>query len=155
MLTTDLELAEEFGVTTVTIWRWQSSHEEFCKALREGKEAFDDRVERSLAMRAIGYSFHSEKIMRHQGSVMRESYVEHIPPDPGAAKQWLTNRRPDKWRDRQELSGPGGKPLQFHSVGDELEAARKVAFFLSQALVKARQQALTIEGKAGKGDGGD
>jgi hypothetical protein len=51
---TDYELAEEFGVTTVTIWRWGARNEEFCNALKEGKDAFDDRVERSLAQRAIG-----------------------------------------------------------------------------------------------------
>src|SRR5687768_16705323 len=27
---TDYELAEEFDVTTVTIWRWSAKHEEFC-----------------------------------------------------------------------------------------------------------------------------
>ena len=31
-----------------------------------------------------------------------------VPPDTGAAMAWLKNRRPDKWRDKQdvEISSP-------------------------------------------------
>jgi hypothetical protein len=95
---TDCDLAQAFGVTTVTIWRWRAKHEEFCNAVREGKGVFDDRVERSLAMRAMGYTYHAEKVFHFQGRVIRATTVEHLPPDPGAAKFWLCNRRPDKWR---------------------------------------------------------
>ena len=49
------------------IWRWRAKHEEFCNAVKAGKEAFDDRVERSLAQRAIGYSFQVEKVFHFQG----------------------------------------------------------------------------------------
>src|SRR5262249_35028914 len=59
---TDAELAAEFGVTTWTIWHWQAKHPAFSKALKIGKSAYDDRVERSLAQRAIGYSFTAVKI---------------------------------------------------------------------------------------------
>ena len=39
--------------------------------------------------------------------------IEHVPPDPGAAKIWLTNRRPEEWRDRSttELTGKNGAPI--------------------------------------------
>jgi transposase-like protein len=49
---TDFELAQELGVTTQTVWRWRSKYPEFCYALDEGKEEFDNRIERSLAMKA-------------------------------------------------------------------------------------------------------
>ena len=96
---TDFELAEEFEVTTSTIWRWSCQHEDFCSALRVGKDAYDDRVERSLAQRAVGYTYNTEKIFSFQGAIVRADAVEHVPADIGAAKLWLTNRRPDKWRD--------------------------------------------------------
>jgi hypothetical protein len=96
---TDCDLAEAFDVTTVTIWRWRAKHEQFCNAVKAGKDAFDDRVERSLAQRAIGYSYHVEKVFHFQGRKMRATTVAHLPPDPVAAKFWLCNRRPDKWRD--------------------------------------------------------
>ena len=64
----------------------------------------DDRVERSLYHRAVGYSFESEKIFHHQGEVVRVPIIEHVPPDVGAAMSWLKNRRPDKWRDKVAAS---------------------------------------------------
>jgi hypothetical protein len=45
---TNADLAEAFGVSTRTIWRWRSNNREFCQALRIGKGPADDRVERAL-----------------------------------------------------------------------------------------------------------
>ncbi len=28
--------------------------------------------------------------------------IKHVPPDPGAAKLWLTNRDRDNWKDKRE-----------------------------------------------------
>ena len=110
---TDFELADFFGVSTRTIYRWKAAHEDFCQSVKAGKELADDRVERSLYNRAVGYSFESEKIFHFQGNVTRADCVEHVPPDPGAAMNWLKNRRPDEWRDKREheLTGKGGTPL--------------------------------------------
>lgn len=102
---TDYELADFFDVDVRTIYRWKHSHEKFCQALIVGKDQCDDRVERALYQRAVGYSFNSEKIFSHQGTVTRAEIVEHVPPDPGAAKLWLTNRRPEAWREKVEHSG--------------------------------------------------
>lgn len=97
---TDMELAEFLGVEVRTIYRWKHEHDEFCQALIVGKEDLDNRVERSLYQRAVGYSFNSEKIWQHQGEVIRADTIEHVPPDPGAAMSWLKNRRGDVWRDK-------------------------------------------------------
>ena len=99
----DMDLAEEFGVKAQTIWNWRCKHQEFFDALLEGKEAFDNRIERSLAMRAAGYSVHTEKVFNYEGSIIRAGVIEHYPPDVGAIKMWLGNRRPDKWKDKQEV----------------------------------------------------
>lgn len=100
---TDLELAEFFDVDVRTIYRWKHDHEDFCQALKVGKDQLDDRVERSLYQRAVGYSFNSEKLFHFQGLVTRADTIEHVPPDPGAALSWLKNRRGDKWRDKSEV----------------------------------------------------
>ena len=99
---TDADLAAAFGVTTVTIWNWQSRY-----TLVVGKGLPDDKVECSLYQRAVVYSYSTEKIFHHQGLITRAEYVEHVPPDSGAAKLWLTNRRPEEWRDKNttELTG--------------------------------------------------
>lgn len=109
----DADLAEAFGVSTVTIWRWQTEHQEFCNALKIEKGEYDERVKRSLAQRAIGYSYDAVKIFHPAGAdaPVYAPYREHVPPDPGAAKIWLCNRQPDEWRDRKELTGKDGAPL--------------------------------------------
>lgn len=100
---TDLELADFFEVHVSTIYRWKATHKEFCEALIAGKEAADDRVERALYHRAVGYTFDAVKIMQNAGQPLVVPYREHEPPDVGAAMSWLKNRRPDKWRDKVEV----------------------------------------------------
>lgn len=101
---TDLELANFFEVTTVTIWRWAHTHDAFCNALKTGKEACDERVERSLYHRAVGYSHDAVKIFMpaNASKPIYAPFVEHVPPDVGAASLWLRNRRGEAWRDKQE-----------------------------------------------------
>lgn len=100
---TDAELADFFEVTTVTIWRWQSAHPEFCNALKAGKDEADSRVERSLFQRAVGYTFDSEKVFQFQGAIVRAPIREHLPPDTTAGIFWLKNRRAQEWRERSEV----------------------------------------------------
>ena len=105
---TDIELADFFGVNVVTIYRWRNEHVEFCKAVIAGKERADERVERSLYQRAVGYTFESEKVFQFQGEIVRAPTREHVPPDPGAAMNWLKNRKGQDWRDKQEVEHSGG-----------------------------------------------
>jgi len=63
--------------------------------------------------RAVGYSYSTERIFHHQGTITRAQCIEHVPPDPGAAKLWLTNRRPEEWREKSynELTGKDGTAI--------------------------------------------
>lgn len=101
---TDVELADFFGVERTTIWRWSQAHEEFCNALKAGKAAADERVERSLYAKATGYTYDAVKIFMPSGASepVYAPYREHVPPDTTAAIFWLKNRRPGDWRDKQE-----------------------------------------------------
>lgn len=121
---TTFDLAVEFGVHTDTIHQWRVTHEDFSEALKIRKGEYDDRVEKSLAERAVGYTRHSEKVtILKDGTVIRTPIVEHIPPDPGAAKMWLSARRAKEWNEAKklEISGTDGAPL----VSD-MELARRM-----------------------------
>lgn len=113
---TDVDMADFFGVSLRTINNWKVRYPEFLHALKEGKDAADDRVERSLYHRAVGYTFDAVKIMSYEGSVIEAPYREHVPPDTTAAIFWLKNRRPSDWRDRRELSGPDGGPISVTRI---------------------------------------
>lgn len=121
---TDAELAEEFNVSIPTIWRWTVKYDEFCSALKVEKAAFDDRVERTLAQRAVGYTFPTEKIFNNNGNIIRVDTLEHVPPDVGAAKLWLTNRRRKDWADisRNEHTGADGGAIEVKTSVDEIHS---------------------------------
>jgi hypothetical protein len=100
---TNADLADFFDVTIRTIERWSSSKDDFCRALKIGKAEADERVERSLYHRAVGYTFDSEMVkIGNDGSVYRTPTREHVPPDTTAAIFWLKNRDPSNWRDKRE-----------------------------------------------------
>ena len=96
---TDIEVADILGIGLATLYRWKLDHPAFARVFKLGKAAADDRVERSLYSRAIGYDYIAEKaaMTRHGQQTMR--YRQHIPPDTAAAVWYLKNRRPDRWRD--------------------------------------------------------
>lgn len=100
---TDEDLADFFEVSIRTIANWKARHDEFLQALKAGKSEADDRVERSLYQRAMGYSHDAVKIMQSDGQVIRAEYREHYPPDTTACIFWLKNRRPEQWRDKTEI----------------------------------------------------
>ena len=76
-------------------------------ATKKGKEVADDRVEDRLFHRAMGYSYDAVKIFMPAGAdePVYAPYVEHVPPDTGAAIFWLKNRR--GWRDKVDTEHTG------------------------------------------------
>lgn len=102
---TDAEIADFYGVDVRTIYRWKNTHDAFCQALKSGKEEADDRVERALYHRAVGYEQEEVKIFMPAGAEkpVYAPYIAKIAPDTTAAIFWLKNRRKDEWRDRQEV----------------------------------------------------
>jgi hypothetical protein len=97
---TDAEIAFNLSVPVATLFRWKAKYLDFSEALKTGKSVADERVERSLYHKAIGYTFESEKIFQHDGEIIRAKTIEHVPPDTTACIFWLKNRRPDQWRDK-------------------------------------------------------
>lgn len=119
---TDPEIGEFFGVDPATMWRWRNKYDAFRKAVTRGKEVADNLVEASLWRRATGYAQKSVKIFMPAGaeSPVYAPFVEHLPPDPGAAKLWLTNRKPDQWSERSKVEHTVNL-----SLADRIESARK------------------------------
>jgi len=113
---TDQEIADFFEVEVRTIYRWKAEHDEFCQSLKAGKEVADERVERSLFQKAIGYEQEEVKIFMPAGAEgpVYAPFRAKVAPDTTAAIFWLKNRRPDLWRDKQqtELTGPDGGPIK-------------------------------------------
>ena len=74
---TDERIAQKMGINIATLYRWKQEYCEICEALKRGKEVVDYQVENALLNKALG-------------------------GDTTAQIFWLKNRKPDKWRDKQQ-----------------------------------------------------
>jgi len=104
---TDQDLAEFFKVSTRTIMRWQVEFPAFCHALKVAKAEADQRVERSLYQRAVGYAHPDVHVSNYQGEVTLTPITKHYAPDTVACIFWLKNRQPELWRDKHEVEHSG------------------------------------------------
>ncbi len=103
---TDQEVADFFDVDVRTIYRWKHDHDEFCQALKAGKDVADDRVERSLYQKAIGYEQEEVKIFMPSGAEVPvyAPFRAKVAADTTAAIFWLKNRRRNQWCDKQDVN---------------------------------------------------
>lgn len=100
---TDEDLARFLSVDVSTIHRWKNEHQEFCDAIKRGKEDADAQVVRSLYKRALGYEYVEVKKETSDNGVKDTKTTRVIVPDTTAQIFWLKNRQPKLWRDKQEL----------------------------------------------------
>ena len=100
----DEQIADKMGISPSTLYRWKNEYKEISEALKEGKEVVDYQVENALLNKAIS------------GNTTAQIF-------------WLKNRRPDKWRDRQDVSHSGGIHVrnQYENMTEEelMELAKK------------------------------
>jgi len=85
---TDQEIADSIGVDRSTYYRWRIRYPEFRDAIKEGKPEADRKVIDSL-------------------------YTKALAGDTTAQIFWLKNRQSKDWKDRKEITGEDGGPVQF------------------------------------------
>ena len=103
----DEQIAANIGITTTTLYDWKKKYADFSDALKKGKETSDYEVENALFKSATGYEYEERKevqevvdgVMRKRVEVTRKQ----VPPNATSAIFWLKNRKPGKWRNKQEI----------------------------------------------------
>lgn len=100
---TDKELALFFDTTEQTINNWKKDYPKFFESLKRGKEEADAKVAQSLYHRALGYSHPDTDIKVVKNQIVTTDIIKHYPPDTTAAIFWLKNRKPERWREKQEI----------------------------------------------------
>ena len=112
---TDVQMADELGITEKTLNNWKNYHPKFLQSLKAGKEGPDDQVEASLFKRALGYEYETTA-STSRGEIY--TIVKDVPPDTLACIFWLKNRRPERWRDKTEIEHSGDVIFQT-TIPDE------------------------------------
>lgn len=115
----DKQIAHNMGIGASTLREWKGTFPEVAEALRKGKEVVDREVENALFRSAIGYTQTIRKPVKvrdveydpETGRKVREIErwvaVEeeiHVPPQVTAQIFWLKNRKPDQWREKNDLT---------------------------------------------------
>lgn len=112
---TDEQIASNMGITVRSLYNWKKRSILIFQSLKTGKEVADIEVENALRKKALGFReteqvVSSRRVVEYdEGKRVREvtepvvTQVEkYYPPDTTAQIFWLKNRKPDKWRDKQE-----------------------------------------------------
>jgi len=113
------QIAKNMGIGLSTLKEWRQRFPELEKTLEQGKDSADREVENALYKSAIGYTLRIQKPVKvktvdydpETGKKIREAEkwvaVEeevHIPPQVTAQIFWLKNRKPDQWREKNDLT---------------------------------------------------
>lgn len=109
----DEQLAKNMGIGKSTLYDWKKKHMDFLEAIARGKEVVDIEVENALLKRALGFEYeeitkegvtgiNGEKELR-----VTKTIRKLVVPDVQAQTMWLKNRKPNVWRDKQEVEHSG------------------------------------------------
>lgn len=124
----DKEIAAKLGIAVWTFYRYQKQYSEFCEAIKKGKKPVDVEVENALLKRALGFEY--EEVLTEYELVKIEEEnkgktavpvkvkktKKMVVPDTTACIFWSKNRRPDLWKDKQDLAVSGGVSITVFSA---------------------------------------
>lgn len=133
----DEDIAKKLGVAYSTFREYVKKYSALLAALKKGKEVADVEVENALFKRATGYQYdevtrESEKRIDPETGELVNVMVEtkrvtkEVQPDVTAQIFWLKNRRPDKWRDKQEIGHSGNVEVNNPLQGMTTDELRKL-----------------------------
>src|SRR5690625_2885606 len=101
---TDKQIAHNIGVTEQTLNNWKKRYPSLFESLKRGKEVVDRQVENALLKRALGYQY--DEVTYEFGDEVKR-VTKEVVPDTTAQIFWLKNRKPEVWRDRQDINHSG------------------------------------------------
>ena len=110
---TNDEIADIIGCTRSTFYKWLQDDPELSDALKISKSIMDSEVTQSLLKKALGKVETVETISGicpNTGNLIETKKVKQHAPDTTSMIFWLKNRRPDLWREKQEVQ---------HSTSDQ------------------------------------
>jgi len=142
---TNDELAGFFNVAPSTVDNWLAAYPEFATAVRNGRAAADASIARKLYRRADGYDYTAEKLFCYRGEVIRADHKVHLPPDVGAARFWLRNRRPQDWQERRKPEPEGIPTFEYMEEAIRREDAQRA---LAKAAAAEGRDQVSAAGRA-------
>ena len=118
---TDEQIAGNIGINTSTLHDWKNKFPKISESLKKGKEVVDIQVENALLKRALGYTYKETTSECDENGELKVTKVvtKEVVPDTTAQIFWLKNRRPDLWRDKQNIEHSGQINNPFADLSTE------------------------------------
>ena len=113
---TDEQIAGNAGINPATLYVWKQKYPEISEALKRGKEIVDRQVENALLKRALGYRYDEVTL---ENGVETKRVTKEVAPDVTAQIFWLKNRKPEAWRDKQNVEVRGAVNNQLAELTTE------------------------------------
>lgn len=103
-----VDIAGALGVHWRTLYQWKKAGgrfyiQSFAEALIEGRSVVQETVVSAMVRRARGYEIEAVHFSAFQGEVTATRYMEHYPPEVGAAKMLLAAWDPETYGDRSKV----------------------------------------------------
>ena len=97
------DISNRIGISSSTLTKWRKKYPEVNKALKQGREIVDYKVENALLKSALGYKTKEVKVITTMRNgkvteVVKETTDKEQSPNVYAIQCWLFNRLPDKWK---------------------------------------------------------
>lgn len=118
---TNEQIAHNMGISRKTLQEWIKKYGDIGDTLKRSKEVVDLQVENALLKRAMGY--HYDEVTMENG-IETKRVTKEVIPDTTAQIFWLKNRRPDKWRDKQDLQVSGALETEQSKLDDLIRQMR-------------------------------
>lgn len=119
---TNEQIAHNMGIHRGTLVKWQKKDSNISDALKRGKEVVDREVENSLYKNAIGFHY-TEEQLTDTGEIVQVS--KYHKPNTTAQIFWLKNRKPNIWRDKQNIEHSGNIENNVNHYANLSEAELK------------------------------
>jgi transposase-like protein len=113
---TDEQIAANMNINRATLYDWKKKYPNISDSLKKGKEVVDRQVENALLKRALGYSYQEVTEEESEDGFKRKVVIKEVIPDTTAQIFWLKNRKPEVWKDKQDINHSGGLDNQVNVI---------------------------------------
>ena len=102
------EIAGALMISDTAFKRWIKTYPSFRASLYAGREIADSKVAAAFYKSIVGYTLEQEKaFVDKDGCEHVIKITEEVGPNSGAALNWLKNRQPNLWSDKQQIEHSG------------------------------------------------
>ncbi len=118
------QISALFGCSVRTISQWKKDHPEFREVCDTISTDIDIPVENANYRSACGHTHEeTEEIYDENDRLIRKKVVtKYYPPNPASISLWLTNRKPEVYRNKQTTEHAGEIKITDERANDELAA---------------------------------